>query len=321
MTLDIVRILAGLVLLGAGGEGLVRGAVGLAQRFRVSPLVIGLTIVSAATSMPELMVSVVAAFRGSPDVAVGNVVGSNIFNLGLVLGATAIVFPLPVDRRTLRVEGPFLLLVTLLCLGLMSNGTLGRPEGAALVFLLIVFLYGLVRIYRHDPETEHELEAAMPRAPLRVLVDLLLVGGGVAVMVFGADLVVDGATSIALQLGISERIVGLTIVAMGTSLPELASSLVAAARKRTDIAVGNVIGSSVFNLLAIFGIGSLLRPLTVDAAFFTAPRFWDMGDVWWMLLFTLLLGPIIVIGGNRIGRRGGAVLLALFVVYLAALIA
>jgi cation:H+ antiporter len=211
--------------------------------------------------------------------------------------------------------------MTLLCLAFMSNGTLGRSEGVTLVLLLLVFLYGLVRIYRRDPETEHELEAAVPRAPIRVAVDLLLVAGGVAVMVWGADLVVDGATSIALQVGVSERVVGLTIVAMGTSLPELASSLVAAIRKRTDIAVGNVIGSSVFNLLAIFGIGSLLRPLRIDPAFFLSPRLWDMGDVWWMLLFTALLGPLIWFGGHRIGRAGGALLLALFVVYLATLIA
>ncbi len=314
---DVLLVLAGLVLLVAGGETLVRGAVGLALRLRVTPAVIGLTVVSAGTSMPELVVSVVAAFRGSPDVAIGNVVGSNIFNLGLVLGVCALAVPLPVERKTMTHEWPFLVLATLVSMVFMaSGGGIGRGEGAVLFLALTGFTVWMVRLARKDVAASEaagreagEPEVLVPRrAAVRQTVLVLI---GLVCLLAGGNLIVDGATGIARNLGISERVIGLTVVAMGTSLPELASSLIAALRGRTDVAVGNVVGSSIFNLLGIFGVGALLRPLRVDPGFLS-------GDVWWLLAFTLLLGPFFV-WKRRVGRVGGALISAAFVAYMVSL--
>ncbi len=315
MVLDVAQVVAGLVVLVFGGESLVRGAVGLSLRLRVTPAVIGLTVVSAGTSMPELMVSVVAAFRGSPDVAVGNVVGSNIFNLALVLGICAVAVPLPVVAKTYRLEWPFLVAATLVSIVFMGNGVIGRTEGAVLLVSLVLFVSFMVRLARRDVRLQEaaaetvEGDAASGRPGL--VRQTLLILAGMGLLFWGGELVVDGATDLALHAGISERVVGLTVVAMATSLPELVSSLVAALRGRTDVAVGNVIGSSIFNLLGIFGVAALLRPLEVHAQFFTA-------DVWWMLGFTLLFGAV-AFSRRRIARIEGAVLLAVFAAYMATL--
>jgi len=312
----VLLIVGGLVLLVAGGEILVRGSVGLAVRLRVTPAVIGLTVVSAGTSFPELVVSVVAAFRGSPDVAIGNVVGSNIFNLALVLGVCAVVVPLPVESKTARFEWPFLVLATAVTMLFMATGRMiGRPEGAVLLVALAAFTWAMVRLARRDVARQEaaDREAGVgpggehPGLPRQVI----LVAGGLVLLLIGGNLIVDGATALARAVGISERVVGLTVVAMGTSLPELASSLIAALRGRTDVAVGNVIGSSIFNLLAIFGVGSLLRPLAVDPSFLAS-------DVWWMLGFTLVLAPAFVYG-RRVRRWYGVGLLAVFALYMVTL--
>ena len=313
MALDLVRILVGFAVLVAGGESLVRGAVGLSLRLRVTPAVIGLTVVSAGTSMPELMVSVVAALRGNPDVAVGNVIGSNIFNLALVLGVCAVVVALPVLSKTLRLEWPFLVGASLVAFLFMKNG-ISRGEGAVLLLSLVAFVAWMVRLARRDVEREEEAKGVLALEgppPPRLLVQLLLVGLGLVFLFLGGQLIVSGATAFALKVGISERVVGLTVVAMGTSLPELASSLIAALRGRTDVAVGNVVGSSIFNLLGIFGVAALLHPLTIHQRFLVS-------DIWWMLAFTLLFGVLAVIR-RKIGRVEGILLLVAFVAYMGGL--
>ena len=321
MLADGLVVAAGLLVLVAGGELLVRGAVGLAYLLRISPAVIGLTIVAFATSMPELVVSVVAAIRGSPDLAIGNVMGSNIFNVGFVLGVTALFVALPVPAKSLMLEWPFLLAATLLTLGIMANGLLGRVEGGILLLLLVAFVWVLVRASRKEVrESEAQGLTVVAATFRRTAINGAFLAGGLGLLLLGAHWVVQGATSIALDLGISERVVGLTVVAMGTSLPELASSLVAAVRGRTDIAVGNVIGSCIFNLFGIFGVGALLSPMVVNPAFFEAHGLRSVGDAWWMLFFTLLLAPLVLFGKRQVGRGDGVILVAAFSVYMVQLV-
>ncbi len=323
MAMDVGLIALGIVLLVVGGEVLVRGAVALAHQFRITPAVVGLVIVSAATSMPELVVSVKSALRGSPDLAVGNVIGSNIFNLAPVLGLTALIVTMPASRGNLRVDWPFLLLATVLVLLLMGNGWLGRVEGVILLGLLVAFSWFQVR--RSKREFQEQSEAGehasdIPRTPLRMAINLILLALGVGLMIQGADWMVDGSGGIARRMGVSERVIGLTIVAMGTSLPELASSLVAALRRHSDLAVGNVIGSSIFNLLAIFGVGAILRPLEINPGFMVGLSDWTLGAGWWMLLLTALVGPMMVLGRRQIGKVDGLILNVLFVLFLIGLL-
>lgn len=306
MIFDVLRMILGLGLLAGGGEVLVRGAVALALHHRIKPAVVGLTVVAAGTSMPELVVSLVANLGGRPDIAVGNVIGSNIYNIGLVLGLSSIILVLPVEKRTLKMEWPFLFLVTLLTMGFMGNGVLGRGEGLFLVAVLVVFLWFLVRLSRAEVKASAEIPSLVGHPG--ILVTWILVIAGCVLLPLGAKLMVDGASAIAVQMGISERVIGLTIVAVGTSLPELASSLIAAVRGRTDVAVGNVLGSNMFNLLAILGVTSSVRPVLVNPAFFAS-------DVWWMLAFTVLLVPLIYFGRQRVSRIDGIILLGLCIVY------
>ena len=315
MLLDLLGVVGGLIALVLGGESLVRGAVALSLRLRVTPAVIGLTVVSAGTSMPELMVSVVAAFKGSPDVAVGNVVGSNIFNLALVLGVCALAIPLPVLPKTYKLEWPFLVLATLGTIFFMSSGHIGQAEGAVLLAALIVFVWFMVRLSRRDVEIEEAAALAVgaeaPANPGGLIRQTFLILLGMGLLFWGGELVVTGAVGLAARAGISERVIGLTVVAMATSLPELVSSLIAALRGRTDVAVGNVIGSSIFNLLGIFGVAAILKPLAVDARFLA-------GDVWWMLGFTLLFGAL-AFSRKKIARIEGALALGAFAVYMISL--
>jgi cation:H+ antiporter len=314
MLLDVLLVIVGLGLLATGGETLVRGAVNIARRFNITPAVIGLTVVAAGTSMPELWVSVGANLRGSPDFALGNVIGSNIFNIGLILGLTSIICVIPVGHRTLKLEWPFLLVITILASALMWGGSIGRWEGLLFVFLLAGFLWFMVRLTRRDADARETVEywggpgSAPAHSTLRAWGLVIL---GLVLLPIGADLVVKGATGIAQGLGVSERVIGITILAMGTSLPELASSLAAAARGRSDIAVGNVIGSNLFNTLGILGAAALARPLTIIDDF--------KSDIWWMLAFTVLLAPVLFFG-RKVTRIDGIVLLTLFLVYMATLL-
>jgi cation:H+ antiporter len=259
--------------------------------------------------MPELWASLGAHLRGSPDIAVGNVLGSNIFNIGLILGISALLISIPVAQKTLRLEWPFLLLASGVGGALMFQGSIGRLAGFLFLAGLAAFLWGMIAISRRDVRAARELEAdwvtdAKAGSPRRNYGFVVL---GLLLLPLGAEGVVRGAVGIAGALGVSERVIGITIVALGTSLPELASSVIAAIRGQSDVAVGNVIGSNLFNTLGILGTTAMVKPIPVAAAFH--------GDVIWMLVFTVLLAPVLFFG-RKVTRMDGLVLLALLVVYL-----
>ncbi|MEZ5418336.1 MAG: calcium/sodium antiporter [Vicinamibacterales bacterium] len=317
--MSVLLIVAGLALLAAGGELLLRGAVGLAARLQLSPAVIGLTVVAAGTSVPELAVSVLAALEERTDLAVGNVVGSNLFNLLAILGASAVLRPLAIGGSTIRLEYPVLVLVTLMCLALTQDGTVNRLDAALLLTVHVAFTAYMVSLVR-SRMTVHEVQEfdaevrdrahAGPADSLTRL--LLLVAGGAVLLGSGAQATVTGAVAVATWFGLSERVIGLTIVSVGTSLPEIVTSLVSVARGRDDVAIGNVIGSNLFNILVILGLSAAISPLTVNASILAS-------DNWWMLGATLGIFPLMV-SRNRIGRLEGALLLATYGVYLAGLL-
>ena len=312
------RILLGIVLLGVGGEALLRGAVGLATRLRLSPALIGLTVVAAGTSVPELAVSVIASLRGQSDIAVANAVGSNLFNMGGVLGLCALVRPLAITGNTIRLEYPVLLIVTLMCVAVSQDGVLNWVDGVLFLTVYVGFTAYMVTLVRgqvsaaENAELKAEIsELSGARAPrLALLIALLALG--VALLGLGAQQTVTGAITLARLLGMSERVIGLTIVAVGTSLPEVVASLISSIRGRDDIAIGNVIGSNLFNILGLLGLSSVIHPLRVHPSIASV-------DNWWMLGMTLLLFPLMYTG--RIVRRGeGGLLVAVYVTYVAILL-
>lgn len=318
--IDAGFILLGLVLLVGGGELLVRGATSIALLARLTPTVIGLTIVAAGTSMPELVVSLHAAFEGLPDLSMGNVVGSNIFNIGAVLGIAALIAPLRIQGNTARLEWPVMFLAAFQLHMLARDGRLDRLEGGFLFVALVIFTAYIVYVARRaSGPREAEEYAEATRSPLGgngvrawVLSGLAIVAG-VGVLVGGAASLVEGAVGIARAAGVSEAIIGLTVVAAGTSLPELAASAVAAWHGHDDIAVANVIGSNIFNVLCILGITAIIHPLPVAAEIIAR-------DSWWMLGVSLLLFPLMRTG-MRITRAEGALLLGVFSIYLGLLLA
>lgn len=308
----------GLALLVAGGELLVRGAVSLARLARVSTAVIGLTIVAIGTSTPELAVSLMAAASNQPDIAVGNVVGSNIFNVAVILGVAALLLPLTVHMTAVRLEWPFMFATVALFLVLARDGRIDRLEGGFLLVLLVAFLAYMVRASRLelDPTARQELSASVEALTLRavghrVLIDLGLVIAALLILVVGARLLVSGGTALARLAGISERVIGLTVAAAGTSLPELATTVVAARRGQPDIAIANVLGSNIFNVLGIVGVVALVTPQAVHPTIVSS-------DNWWMVGIALLLFPL-MISGRRVTRWEGAVLLAAYAVYVRSL--
>jgi len=320
MLFSCVLIFVGLVLLVAGGEVLLRGAVALATLLRMTPAVIGLTVVAAGTSVPELAVSAIAASQGSTDISVGNVVGSNIFNITFILGLAALIRPLAISGNTIKLEYPVMALVTLMCVAVCEDGLISRLD--AVLFLAVyvgftAYLVSLVRQQMNEQEIQEfrsevqELSVADDRRP-RAWVSLLFVAGGVALLGVGAHATVLGAVDLARILGLSERVIGLTIVAGGTGLPEVVTSLVSSYRGRDDVAIGNVIGSNLFNILGILGLSALALPLPI------APEI-IASDCWWMLGSSLLLFPL-MFTGLRINRWEGALLLGVYGVYLTLLL-
>lgn len=299
--MNVALVLMGLVGLYFGGEWLVRYAVALARLLRIAPMVIGLTVVAFGTSAPELAASVVAALQGVPEIAVANVVGSNVANIGLILGATALVYPLVTSRALLRRELPWMLAVTALAVVLLADGNVTRLEGGVLVVALGVFLW---LAFRQGGVPAGEVEAAPAAGVSKAVLGSL---AGVLVLAVSAQALIVGATALATEWGVPPRVIGLTLVAVGTSLPELASSLVAALRRQTDIILGNVIGSNIFNLLAVLGTASLVQPMQLDAAPLRL-------DLLVMALFAVLLLPLIA-RGERIGRSRGTFLLLLYAAY------
>ncbi len=295
----------GLLGLFLGGDWLVRGATGLATRFRVPPFVIGLTIVGFGTSTPELLVSVQAALKGLPGIAIGNVVGSNIANILLILGVSAMIGPLAAPFIRLRRDLAWMMAAALICVPVFWSGAVGRIEGTVLVAGILAYLL----INLRQAGTEPEAEIAAPPIWKSTAITIL----GLVVLMIGARLLVDSATDIARTFGISEAVIGLTIVAVGTSLPELATSVIAAIKGQREIALGNVIGSNVFNIFAILGITALIAPIPVEARFLAV-------DVPVVIAVSAALIVILWLKGG-LARWSGAGLLATYVAYLAAMTA
>jgi len=316
---SIGLIALGIVLLVAGGEMLLRGAVGLASILRLTPAVIGLTVVAAGTSVPELAVSAIAAYQGKPDIAVANVVGSNIFNIAVILGICALIRPLAITGNTIRLEYPVLALVTLLCLVIAQDGEINRLDAALCLAVYMGFTAYLVSLVRGQVTTSEaqnlraEVDELTPSAARpRAWVCIALVAAGAALLAGGAHSTVTGAVELARLFQWSERVIGLTIVSIGTSLPEVVASLVSSARGRSDVAIGNVIGSNLFNILAILGLSGMFAPLPVQPELLAS-------DCWWMLGITLLLFPI-MFTGFRVSRWEGGLLLAAYGTYMALLL-
>lgn len=314
MLVDGVLILVGLALLAVGGEALVSGASGVALLARVSPAVVGLTIVAAGTSMPELVVSLQSAIEGNPAIAVGNVVGSNIFNIAAILGLTALIRPLRILGNTVRFQWPVMMLAAILFHLLVRDGSLDRLEGGFLLTGLVAFTAYAVWVGRKSATTDEKeqfaeiVTASFGKAGgASVVLNILAILLGVGLLAGGSTALVRGASGLAGALGVSDTVIGLTIVAAGTSTPELVTSLVAAWRGRHEIAVSNVVGSNILNVLGIGGMTALIHPLHV-------PEEIILRDSWWMLGASVLLFPLMKTG-MRVNRIEGSVLLAGFVVY------
>ncbi len=315
MLLMILLLLGGFGALYFGADWMVRGAVRMEGSLGLSPIVIGLTVVSLGTSAPELIVAILATLRGNADIAVGNVLGSNLANIGLILGATALIQPLLVSERVVRREIPIMILLTLLLFALIIDVEIGRLDGAVLVVLLGLFLtYVFYRGRKaHAPlpseyvQLAEEVKTGKGKA---VLIDVSLLLAGTLGLLLGGRAIVESSIYLSRSLGISELNMGLTVVAIGTSLPELATSVMAAARKQTDIAVGNVIGSNIFNIAGVLGVTGIVRPLAVDP-----------GVLWVELPAVVMLSLLVLLvslspmskGEFRIRRWEGGLLLGTYV--------
>jgi cation:H+ antiporter len=305
MITDYVFIALALILLFIGAEGLVRGSSAIALRAGLSPLIVGLTIVAFGTSSPEMVVSVKAGLSQQGDIAVGNVVGSNIFNIAFILGLTALVCPIPVHRQIIKIDAPIALGVALLLVVLLVDNALGRFEGALLFLGIITYTVMNVVLARKEPALTDSSET--PAVSRHWALDIAFIVGGLVVLVIGSRLLVEHSINLAQTFGISEAVIGLTIVAAGTSMPELATSIVAAFRKQPDIAIGNVVGSNIFNILGILGLSSLITPL--NAAGISAL------DYATMVVLTIILIPLLYTG-RMLHRIEGAVLLSLYGAYI-----
>lgn len=305
MLFNFLSLAAGLALLTLGAEFLVRGAVSFANRLGMPPLLIGLTVVGFGTSMPELLVSLQAALAGSPAIAVGNVVGSNIANILLILGVSAAISPIAARIPNLKRDMAMMLLAALIMLGLGYWGVVSFWLGIGMVALLTGYLVWVTRTDRRSMSTE-EAELVVKLEGWKEAVYII---GGLGGLIFGASLLIDAATTIAREFGISEAVIGLTIVAVGTSLPELATSVVAAFRRHAEIALGNVIGSNIFNILGILGLTAVVVPVPVEASMASF-------DIPLMLAVTLALIALVLVAG-RISRFAGLAMLAVYTGYVA----
>lgn len=301
-------LLLGFGALIAGGEFLVRGAAGLALKAKISPMVIGLTVVSLGTSAPELFASIQAALMGNPDISIGNVIGSNIANLGLVLAITVMIFPLSVDRSVLKKEWPMLIAFSLAFLFLSLDGRLGMWDGILLVAAMLTFIIYLVvkSTRKHEITTPANTVGNHKKHNFWTLAGLIIVGG--IGLYFGSEWFLEGAIDIAKRFNVSDHVIGVTLVAFGTSIPELVASGIAAFRKQTDISLGNLIGSNIFNISGVLGVTAILCPLEVDTHIL-------QHDFIWMLAIALLLFPIIWFG-KKITRFNGLILLVCYTTYI-----
>lgn len=306
--LAILLLVIGFALLIWGADFFVDGASRVAARLKIPQIVIGLTIVAFGTSAPEAAVSISAGLKGSADLAVSNVVGSNILNIGIILGISALITPLAVQKATRKFEMPYVMIVTIILMLLgMFDGKLGWVDGLILWAGMILFLVYLLNIAKKgkNEEQEEEQNEKKKKAPLIWLIAKILIGG--VAIVLGSDFAVDGATAIATSVGWSERLIGLTIVALGTSLPELVTSVVAAIKKNADIAIGNIVGSNIFNILFVLGTTALLTPVAYTEAFII--------DNIVALVIAVLLWVLVLNKDCKLKRIGGGILLVSYVIY------
>jgi cation:H+ antiporter len=309
MLMDVGGLALGLLVLTLGAEGLVRGSASLAVRAGLTPLIVGLTVVAFGTSTPELVVSLGASVKGQGGIAIGNVIGSNIFNIGIILGLTALICPVKVSSQVVRHDGPIMIAASLLMVGLLYRGVLSRWSG----WLLLAFLaiYNAYNIRKARKETSRDAKRqfgeGIPGRSNNALLDVVMVGGGLLLLVAGSRLFLATAVDIARLLGVSEAVIGLTIIAAGTSTPELATSIVAALRRQPDIAVGNVVGSNIFNILGILGASAVVRPLAAAGI--------TVLDLWVMAAFTVCILPLLYTE-LKLQRWEGGLLLAGYAAYL-----
>lgn len=305
----IIQLAAGFALLFFGGDWLVNGGVALARRFRISPLVIGMTIVAFGTSAPELLVSMTSSIKGNAGIAMGNVIGSNIANIGLILGLTAMLCPIPTQNRKVSANGLVMILASLLALVFSLNNGLSRIEGLILFAGIILFTVISIRLGRTKQDATQP-DAEPQGKEMSVLVALLLIALSCAMLAFGADFMVDGATHIAKAIGVSDKVIGLTIVALGTSLPELAASVAAALKKEMDISIGNIIGSNIFNLMCVLGVSASIRPIPFDYMQYRMD---------FVIMMAFSAGLIILIqpwkAQGRLGRISGIIMFAAYAIY------
>ncbi len=313
MLIDISLIVIGLILLIAGGEFLVKGAVGISVKAKLSKLVIGMTVVSFGTSSPELLVSLQSASEGLPEIAIGNVIGSNIANLALVLGVTVLIFPMPVARNTIKYDWPMMMLASLLFFVFAYDLMIQRWEGLILFFLLVIFIIFIIMKSRKSQVVEMDEIPGIEDLTQKISVwkNILYLLIGLLGLYFGSNWLISGAKSLALEVGLSNHVIGITIVAFGTSVPELATSVVAAYKKETDISVGNLIGSNIFNIMAVLGLTAIVKPIGVEENVLS----WD---ILWMIGFALLLLPMMVFK-RKVGRFSGFILLGLYIFYIISL--
>jgi len=316
--MDYFFLILGLAVLVLGGEFLVKGAVGFSSAMKISPLIVGMTVVAFGTSAPELIVSLTSALSGKADIAVGNVIGSNIANIALVLGITVLIFPIVADRQTKRLDLPMMIFTTFLFVLFAWDGNLVMYEGIILITIIIAFTIFLIRKGRKQSIDEgNDDDWTEERSTPKYGKSILFLHLGFVGLFFGADWFIDGAVGIADVLlhgnPNKEVIIGVTIVAFGTSAPELVASCVAAYRKQTDISIGNLIGSNIFNILVVLGITSTVTPIPVK------PEVMEF-DMIWMVGIALMLVVLILVG-SKIGRLKGAILLSTYIAYIGIILA
>ena len=311
-SMSVLFIFLGLVFLVVGGNFLVRSSVALSFRFHISKMVIGLTVVSFATSAPELLVSIQAALDGFSDISLGNVIGSNIANIGLVLGVTAIIAPLTIDQDFYKFNWPVMMLLSVALYFILSSGrVISRVEGFALLSTLFIYLYLLIRRARKTRKTAVHVvldEALVTVSSFKIIVWFLI--GGVALF-FGSKLLVTGAVDLATIMGISERVIAVTMIAVGTSIPELAASVIAALKKEKAISLGNLIGSNIFNIASVLGITAIIQPILVKSEAVLS------SDIFWMLGFSAVLIPLAFLPKKwEIGRIKGIVIVVAYALFI-----
>jgi cation:H+ antiporter len=307
--MEFVLIISGLVLLIFGGDYLVKGASGMALKLDIPPMLVGMTVVALGTSSPELVVSLSAALEGKPDITVGNVVGSNIANVALILGVTTLIFPIAVQRRALKVDWTVMMAASVLFFLAALDGSISRFEGGGFVILLAIFIGLSFYIARRNKGAVSAMgEVTQKDGRRRWWVLILFVVLGTTGLVFGARWFLDGAESIARNLGVSDRVIAITLVAFGTSVPELAASAVASFKKEADISLGNILGSNLFNLFAIIGITTIVSPVDVNPEIMR-------NDIYWMLATSFVILPLGLMG-YKLNRIDGLLLLGSYLVFV-----